>query len=230
MYCQITESYNIVQRYAIWEISHQKIKPTQQMENGRRWRDGLGREAPQATAANHPFPASDPHPSLSPIHWVCQVRLSNQFSSQVSGKTFSQLVWLSYAIQMLLQLTFLNQCNLTTRGLMSLNLRIWFNLGWPTIREPFKYYFADFFRKVGGGGRGQPKSPSKLVEDFMCSVLCLLCPQVFFRQKGDTSPPSKNKKNRKIKFEGKIGCWCLRKTKVASKFGYFMNNFEIQIS
>ena len=119
MYCQITESYNIVQRYAIWEISHQKIKPTQQMENGRRWRDGLGREAPQATAANHPFPASDPHPSLSPIHWVCQVRLSNQFSSQVSGKTFSQLVWLSYAIQMLLQLTFLNQCNLTTRGLMS---------------------------------------------------------------------------------------------------------------
>ena len=119
MYCQITESYNIVQRYAIWEISHQKIKPTQQIENGRRWRDGLGREAPQATAANHPFPASDPHPSLSPIHWVCQVRLSNQFSSQVSGKTFSQLVWLSYAIQMLLQLTFLNQCNLTTRGLMS---------------------------------------------------------------------------------------------------------------
>ena len=60
MYCQITESYNIVQRYAIWEISHQKIKPTQQIENGRRWRDGLGREAPQATAANHPFPASDP--------------------------------------------------------------------------------------------------------------------------------------------------------------------------
>ena len=116
MYCQITESYNIVQRYAIWEISHQKIKPTQQMENGRRWRDGLGREAPQATAANHPFPASDPHPSLSPIHWVCQVRLSTQFSSQVSGKTFSQLVWLSYAIQMLLQLTFLNQWNLTTRG------------------------------------------------------------------------------------------------------------------
>ena len=157
MYCQITESYNIVQRYAIWEISHQKIKPTQQMENGRRWRDGLGREAPQATAANHPFPASDPHPSLSPIHWVCQVRLSNQFSSQVSGKTFSQLVWLSYAIQMLLQLTFLNQCNLTTRGLMSLNLRIWFNLGWPTIREPFKYYFADFFRKVGGGRGGSPK-------------------------------------------------------------------------
>ena len=154
------------------------------MENGRRWRDGLGREAPQATAANHPFPASDPHPSLSPIHWVCQVRLSTQFSGQVSGKTFSQLVWLSYAIQMLLQLTFLNQCNLTTRGLTCLNLRIWFNLGWPTIREPFKYYFADFFR-------------SKLVWVGLRLHVFSFRPfwsASFFRQKGGTSPPSKNKK------------------------------------
>ena len=40
--------------------------------------------------------------------------------------------------------------------------------GWPTqnklqwhfaIREPFKYYFADFVRKGGGGGTPQIRNP-----------------------------------------------------------------------
>ena len=123
-----------------------------------RWK--MGEDGEMVWGGRPPRPRLPTTPSRPLTPSVPQshpLRLSNQFSSQVPGKTFSQLVWLSYAIQMLLQLTFLNQCNLTTRGLMSLNLRIWFNLGWPTIREPFKYYIADFFRKGGGGRGGSPK-------------------------------------------------------------------------
>ena len=85
-----------------------------------RWK--MGEDGEMVWGGRPPRPRLPTTPSRPLTPSVPQshpLRLSNQFSSQVSGKTFSQLVWLSYAIQMLLQLTFLNQCNLTTRGLMS---------------------------------------------------------------------------------------------------------------